>query len=142
MVVQIKSNQRNQIQAAALQTNFPRKEIHHEVVHLFSDNKSQDFQIPINDIFYIEAMQNYVSVCFFKNGKIEKELLRNTIKNLEAQLNSTVLVRYHRSFIVNSDLIENVEGNAQGLRLSLKNLEDFEIPVSRKYIPILKEIIN
>jgi DNA-binding LytR/AlgR family response regulator len=26
--------------------------------------------------------------------------------------------------------------------LSLKNLEDFEIPVSRKYIPILKEIIN
>jgi len=142
LVVQIKSNQRNQIQAAALQTNFPKKEIHHEVVHLFSDNKSQDFQIPINDIFYIEAMQNYVSVCFFKNGKIEKELLRNTIKNLEAQLNSTVLVRCHRSFIVNSDLIENVEGNAQGLRLSLKNLEDFEIPVSRKYIPILKEIIN
>jgi hypothetical protein len=142
LVVQIKSNQRNQIQAAALQTNFPKKEIHHEVVHLFSDNKSQDFQIPINDIFYIKAMQNYVSVCFFKNGKIEKELLRNTIKNLEAQLNSTVLVRCHRSFIVNSDLIENVEGNAQGLRLSLKNLKDFEIPVSRKYIPILKEIIN
>ena len=142
LVVQIKSNQRNQIQAADLQTNFPKKEIHHEVVHLFSDNKNQDFQIPINDIFYIEAMQNYVSVSYFKNETIHKELLRNTIKNLEAQLGSTVLVRCHRSFMVNSDLIENVEGNAQGLRLSLKNLDDFQVPVSRKYIPILKKIIN
>ncbi len=142
LVVQIKSNQRNQIQAADLQSSFPKKEIHKEVVHLSSDNKNQDFQIPINDIFYIEAMQNYVSVCFFKNGKTQKELLRNTIKNLESQLDSTVLVRCHRSFIVNADLIEKVEGNAQGLRLSLKNLENFEVPVSRKYIPVLKKIIN
>jgi len=142
LVIQIKSNQKNQIQAADLQNNFPKKEIHHEVVHLISDNKNQNLEIPINDIFYIEAMQNYVSVCYLKNGKIEKELLRNTIKNMETQLDSTVLVRCHRSFIVNSDLIENVEGNAQGLRLSLKNFEDFEVPVSRKYIPILKEIIE
>lgn len=142
LLVQIKSQQRNQIQAADLQANFPKKEIHHEIVHLFSDNKNQDFQIPINDIFYIEAMQNYASVCFLKDGKIEKELLRNTIKNLEAQLDSTVLIRCHRSFIVNSDLIENVEGNAQGLKLSLKNLEEFEVPVSRKYIPTLKNIIS
>lgn len=142
LLVQIKSNQKNQIQAADLQANFPKKEIHQEIVHLLSDSKNQDFQIPINDIFYIEAMQNYVSVCYFKNDKMQKELLRNTIKNLEAQLDSTVLVRCHRSFIVNSDLIEHVEGNAQGLRLSLKNLEDFQVPVSRKYIPVLKEIIK
>ncbi|MFK7771457.1 MAG: LytTR family DNA-binding domain-containing protein [Saprospiraceae bacterium] len=142
LIVQIKSNQRNQIQAADLQTSFPKKEIHHEVVHLFSDNKNQNFQIPINDIFYIEAMQNYVSVCYFKNETTQKELLRNTIKNLEAQLDSTILIRCHRSFIVNSDLIENVEGNAQGLRLSLKKLDDFEVPVSRKYIPVLKKIID
>ncbi|MFK8006835.1 MAG: LytR/AlgR family response regulator transcription factor [Saprospiraceae bacterium] len=142
LIVQIKSNERNQIQAADLQTSFPKKEIHHEVIHLFSENKSQDFQIPINDIFYIEAMQNYVSVCYLKNEKIQKELLRNTLKNLETQLNSTVLIRCHRSFIVNSDLIKNVEGNAQGLRLSLENMDEFKVPVSRKYIPLLKKIIN
>jgi DNA-binding LytR/AlgR family response regulator len=87
-------------------------------------------------------MQNYVSVCFQKDGISQKELLRNTIKNLETQIQSSVLIRCHRSFMVNSDLIEKVEGNAQGLRLNLKNLEDFEVPVSRKYIPILKEIIK
>jgi len=44
LLVQIKSNQRNQIQAAKLQSNFPKKEIHHEVVHLFSNNKNQNFR--------------------------------------------------------------------------------------------------
>jgi hypothetical protein len=142
LLVQLRSNQRNLIQAANLQSNFPKKEIHHDIVHLFSDNKNQDFQIHLHDIFYIEAMQNYVSVCFQKDGISQKELLRNTIKNLETQIQSSVLIRCHRSFMVNSDLIEKVEGNAQGLRLNLKNLEDFEVPVSRKYIPILKEIIK
>jgi hypothetical protein len=142
LITQIRSNQKHQIQAADLQSNFPKKEIHHEIVHLFSDNKNQDFQIHIDDIFCIEAMQNYVSVCFQKDGKTQKELLRNTIKNMEVQLQSTVLIRCHRSYIVNSDLIENVEGNAQGLRLTLKKLEEFKIPVSRKYIPILKELIK
>ena len=78
LIAQIKSQQRNQIQAADLQSNFPKKEIHHETIHLFSDNKNQDFQIHIDDIFYIEAMQNYVSICFQKEGKPKKELLRNT----------------------------------------------------------------
>lgn len=142
LIVQIKSNQRNQLQAADLQSNFPKKEIQQELVHLYSENKSQDFQISIHDIFYIEAMQNYVSVCYLKNEKLQKELLRNTLKNLEVQLQSTVLIRCHRSFIVNSDLIENVEGNAQGLRLSLKDMNEFKVPVSRKYIPLLKKIIE
>lgn len=142
LISQIKSNQRFQLQAADLQFSFPKKEIHHEIIHLFSDNKNQDFKVHIDDIFYIEAMQNYVSIYFQKDGKPQKELLRNTIKNMETQLQSTVLIRCHRSFIVNSDLIENVEGNAQGLRLTLKNLKDFEVPVSRKYIPVLKEVIK
>lgn len=142
LITQIRSNQKYQIQAANLQTNLPKKEIHHEIVHLFSDNKNQDFQIHIDNLFYIEAMQNYVSVCFQKDGTTKKELIRNTIKNMEVQLQSTVLIRCHRSYIVNSDLIENVEGNAQGLRLTLKNLAEPKVPVSRKYIPILKEFIN
>ncbi len=140
LLIQINSSNQNQVQAEGLKTSFPKENIHYEVIHLFSDNKNQDFQIPTNDVFFIEAMQNYVSVCYYKDGKIQKELLRNTIKNMEDQLEATVLIRCHRSYIVNSDLIENVEGNAQGLRLSLKNLEDFEVPVSRKYIPVLKSI--
>jgi len=39
-------------------------------------------------------------------------------------------------------LIEKVAGNAQGLRLSLSNLSDVEIPVSRKYIAALKSLIG
>lgn len=142
LLIQIKANNTNQIQAANLQTHLPIQEIHQETIQLFSNKKNQNFEAPTNDIFYMEAMQNYVSVCFLKEDKIQKEMLRNTIKNVEAQLEHTPLMRCHRSYIVNLDLIENVKGNAQGLRLSLKNLEDVEVPVSRKYIPLLRKMIE
>ena len=142
LVIQLKANQKNQKQAAELQTHIPVQQIHHETIQLFSNNKSQNFAAHVDDIFYLEAMQNYVSVCFQKDGQLQKELLRNTIKDIEAQLENTPLMRCHRSFLVNPDLIEKVEGNAQGLRLQLKNLAAVEIPVSRKYIPILRKKIG
>lgn len=142
LLIQINANKKNQLQAAVLQPNFPKKEIHEEIIELTSNNKSDNLQTPIKNIFFLEAMQNYVSVSYLKEGKVKKEMLRNTIKNIEEQLQGTPLIRCHRSFIVNSDLIENLKGNAQGLKLELKNLKEIEIPVSRKYIPILKEKIS
>lgn len=142
LIVQLKSNQKNQIQAADLQTNLPHQKNTNEFIHLFSENKKQELKILANDILYIEAMQNYVSICYRKENKSQKELIRNTIKNIESQLAGTQLIRCHRSFIVNANLISKIEGNAQGLKLRLLQMEDFHVPVSRKYIPILRQLIN
>ncbi len=140
LIIQLNANKKNQIHAAHLQTHFPVESVKDKIIHFPSNNKNQELALPIQKVFYLEAMQNYVSVCYQKDGQVKKELIRNTIKNIEIQVNESSLMRCHRSFIVNSDLIEKVEGNAQGLRLSLRDLEDEIIPVSRKYIPTLKEI--
>lgn len=142
LMIQINANKKNQSQAASIQSHLPKKEIQHKSIQLISNNKNQDFEAVQEHILYLEAMQNYVSICFIKNGVPKKELVRNTIKNIESQLKETSLVRCHRSFIVNSDLIDNVEGNAQGLKLDLKGLKNIQIPVSRKYIKILRERVN
>jgi len=139
LIVQINAIKRNQIQANYLQNNFPKKETQKKIIEINSNNKNQNFSAPINDIYYMESMQNYVSIFFKKDDEFKKELVRNTLKNIEAQLGTSPLIRCHRSFIVNKELIENVDGNAQGLNLKLKDLEDFVVPVSRKYIPILRE---
>ena len=142
LIIQIRAITKNQEQASVLQTHFPKSISTNQTITLSSNNKNQEFKIDVNDIFYMESMQNYVSVCYQKNGKPKKELLRNTIKNLETQLTNTSLLRCHRSFIVNTNLIKNVEGNAQGLRLDLVDLNEIQIPVSRKYIKVLKGMIN
>lgn len=142
LMIQINANKKNQIQAADLQPHLPTEKIQEKIICLSSNNKSEDLTLAVQDIFYLEAMQNYVSVCYQKDGQIKKDLLRNTIKNIELEVKESPLIRCHRSFVVNTELIEKVEGNAQGLRLSLKSLEEVIIPVSRKYIPILKEIIR
>lgn len=140
LIIQINANNKNQIQAAEIQSHFPIQKTKEQVIHFSSNNKNQNLEVAVKNVFYLEAMQNYVSVCYKEEGQVKKELIRNTIKNLEAQNQESPLMRCHRSFIVNSELIEKVEGNAQGLRLSLKNLDDVIVPVSRKYIPILREI--
>lgn len=146
MMIQMRANERHRVQAELLQSNLekpkPLVEPSNAQVTLTSQKNTQSITLPTTDLLYLEAMQNYVAVCYLKEEKIEKTIFRNTIKQMEEQLETTPLIRCHRSFIVNPDLIENVAGNAQGLRLSLNNLADFEVPVSRKYIPTLRAITS
>lgn len=142
MLVQMNAYKLNHLQAENLQTNLiPIKTKVHTIV-LPSDNKNQREFFPLDSLFYMEAMKNYVSICYEEEGTIEKVIFRDTIKRMEMQAKGSPLIRCHRSFIVNINLIEKVAGNAQGLRLTLKGLPDFEVPVSRKYIPILKELMT
>lgn len=142
MMIQINAYKRNQVQAESIQSNLAATIQKEQLINLTSQNNNQTLQVAVANLFYLEAQQNYVSICHLKEGEIEKTVFRNTIKQMEAQLESTSLFRCHRSFMVNTELIENVAGNAQGLRLSLTNLPDFEVPVSRKYIPALKTLIS
>ncbi|MFK7983118.1 MAG: LytTR family DNA-binding domain-containing protein [Saprospiraceae bacterium] len=141
MIVQMNAYKRNQVQAQSLQASLSPKQTKVHTIILAGKNSREDYLFPFADLLYIEAMQNYVSVCHFKKGKIEKTVFRSTIKRMETQTKGSPLIRCHRSFLVNANLIEKVAGNAQGLRLTLKGLPDFEVPVSRKYIPTLRALM-
>lgn len=142
MIIQMNAYKRNQIKAKDMQTGLIPKKTEALRVMLTDENNRNNYSFDLANLLYIEAMQNYVSVYHLTTGKIEKTIFRNTVKRIEVQVAKSPLIRCHRSFLVNTNLIEKVVGNAQGLRLTLKGLEDRTIPVSRKYIPLLKEIIN
>jgi membrane-bound ClpP family serine protease len=94
------------------------------------------------DILYIEATGNYVNVHYKKDSKTIYKLLRTTIKQVEEALqNQPSFVRCHRTYIVNTDKISNVNGNAQGYKLSLYDTTE-EIPVSRTYLKDIKDILR
>lgn len=63
------------------------------------------FFLKVDEINWVEAEGNYVRL---HSGR-ESFLLRETLSNLESQLNPNSFIRIHRSTIVNSDRIRKLE---------------------------------
>lgn len=103
-------------------------------VSLAADSTKEAFEIDSQRILFVVAMQNYVVVHFDNGSQVEQKILRTTLNAVEEKLKGSSIERTHRSFLVNSDWITHVDGNAQGLKLSLQGLTDVQIPVSRKYL--------
>jgi hypothetical protein len=98
-------------------------------VTIYSDT-SETVAIHLPDLLYIEASDNY-STLYWKNGDtLEKKMLRVNLKNMEAQLNNSFIIRCHRSYAVNINAVTQVVGNTNGYKLSVRDTE-FTVPVSR-----------
>lgn len=96
--------------------------------------------IPVSSIRYVEALQNYVKIGYLKaDGDLSELTERATLKSVLEAANGSPIVRCHRSFLVNRESILTVDGNAQGLILSLANC-DKQIPVSRSYVNTFRDI--
>ncbi|MEM7160933.1 MAG: LytTR family DNA-binding domain-containing protein [Bacteroidota bacterium] len=93
----------------------------------------------ISSIFAIESMQNYIHIYRKTHGGFEKEIERSTLSSALEKYSTEGLIRCHRSFLVNPNMIKSVSGNAQGLKLTLVHEECPIIPVSRSYISKVKE---
>lgn len=106
-----------------------------EEILIKADNK--DFSINPSTFLYAETVGNYVNVFWFEKETLNKELYRSTLKNLEENLKVASIIRCHRSFMVNLKQVNEITGNAQGFKLSLKYSEEI-IPVSRKYVPVVR----
>ena len=141
LMIQLQAVKANQKRADQIQTQLhsPSKT---EIRISLTISGSKELEVNASDLRYIEAMQNYVTVYFVIDGELQKEVVRSTIANMESQLQDSPMVRCHRSFLVNLDVIEAVSGNAQGLRLRLPQVNDQEVPVSRSYLPKIKELLN
>jgi len=111
-----------------------------EATHQIStDLKNETFSFSEHDFNYAIADGNYTDISSLDENTLKKVTYRVTLSSLETQLKeASTIVRCHRSYMVNLKKVKNISGNAQGLRLELINQSEI-IPVSRKYIPIVKQ---
>jgi hypothetical protein len=120
------------------------KSVPGKMIYLPSVNQS-DLPVEVlqDDFLFVRSDGNYLDVYFLDAGNLQHSLIRNTLVTAQSMLHDHFppLVRCHRSFIVNLDRIEKVDGNAQGLVLKMKGCEE-KVPVSRKYIEELKSKLN
>jgi hypothetical protein len=107
-----------------------------------ADNEKDSLQMDSQHFLYAESSGNYLNITYLRDGKTKTALIRSTLKSAEMQVEAfPSIVKCHRAFLVNTDQIEQVKGNAQGLRIHLQHTEE-EIPVSRSFMKDLKDKIQ
>ncbi len=103
-------------------------------IKIYSDNQKEYLTINIKNLVYITSQGNYASFFIKKdeNGLSEK-ILRVTLAKIDKLLdNYPNIIRCHKSYIINSNFILDIKGNARGYLLKSQFVA-FYIPVSRSF---------
>ena len=85
------------------------------------------------NLLYIESADNYICIWYTKNEQLKKQLMRITMKESNEQLADTNIVRCHRSYMVNLDLVKVMRREKENLFLELGVPNVKEIPISKTY---------
>lgn len=117
------------------------KLIEEKLVHFESDYVKDNLSIKVSLLLLIRAANNYIEV-FWKEGDVVKNhMIRTSLLKAEELLKEHKFIfKCHRSYMVNVNYIDKIEGNVQGYKLFFENL-DFSIPVSKNFVFKLKELI-
>jgi len=94
--------------------------------HLVVRDRGQVHIIPLIDIDYVEAQDDYINICW--QGK--SVLKTQSLSALEAQLNSQEFVRIHRSYIARVTAIKGLERTSKDTQVAILH-SGAKLPVSR-----------
>jgi hypothetical protein len=122
-------NQRNEIESLKTNANKPAEK---RLIIFKDENGKIKFSLLSKDLLILESTDNYVSVFYILQNKVQRKLLRNSLKNLEEMLRENMIVRCHRSFMVNPTNVEFMQKKGKKLSIKIKHF-DKSIPVSEKY---------
>ena len=89
-------------------------------------------RIYFEEVLYIQALQNYVTIHTAKG----KYITLLNLKNVEQNLDTQHFIRVHKSYIVSIPKVEAIENNEILIR-------SFRIPISRNYHKeVIEKIVN
>ena len=131
-------NQKEEIEHLQTKISKPSEK---KLIAFKDENNKIKFSVLAKDLLVLESTDNYVSVFYLLEGKVQRELLRNTMKNLEDLLKETTILRCHRSYMVNSENVEFVKKEGKKLLIKVR-LIDKPIPVSEKYSSLFLEFLS
>jgi hypothetical protein len=113
-----------------------------ELIHISSRLKKEELSFYPEQFIYAESDGNYVVFYLESGNGVRKEIIRNSITEIEKQLsNIPFITRTHRAFLVNIKKILSKKGNSLGYRLRLPG-PDSLIPVSRQNIQHFDELMH
>ena len=106
----------------------------------FHDEKgTMRLSLKILDLLYLQAADNYVTIVYNHHNKIAKYMLRSSLKQIESELSELPLIRCHRSYMVNFELVKIIRREKDGIKIELDSTPPAIIPISKTY---MEEVFN
>jgi DNA-binding LytR/AlgR family response regulator len=102
---------------------------------IFIKKNSSLVRLKYDDILWVEALENYVIFNTFS----DKYTIHFTMKAVEQKLPSAKFVRVHRSYIVNTSSIDEIDDNTIMIKTSDGNKS---IPIGKSYRDKLMDDLN
>ena len=94
--------------------------------------KKDQIRLLEEQILFLTSEDNYVALHYVEQGEHKTHLIRATMGSLLDQVNSELLVRCHRSYVVNISRIKKMRKSASRDVLFLNDYDKM-FPVSRGY---------
>ncbi len=102
-----------------------------EKIIITSPDTKEKIEIAYIDLYCIKAEENYCIYYFKKDNRVEKIMIRSSLKKIEQEfIKSENIIRCHKSYIINLNTVSGITGNARGYFFSIKDI-NFKIPGSR-----------
>ncbi len=113
-----------------------------DALHFYDERGDLKLSIRAVSLYYIESADNYVQIHYMNSGKMQKLMLRNSLKKLEEQFAEHGVVRCHRSYLVNINNVKCIRKTNEGLVLDFDDEKIQQLPVSKTYSKQLFEQIS
>ncbi|HAX93806.1 MAG TPA: LytTR family transcriptional regulator [Bacteroidales bacterium] len=104
------------------------------MIPFYDDKSVLKLSVKKESLLYLEATENYITVCYLNKGKVSKYLLRATMKRMEESFAGTGIIRCHRSYMVNFEKVKVIRRDKDNLKLELDQPDVTDIPLSKTYL--------
>ena len=104
------------------------------VLHFSDEKGGQRLSVAFESVIYLESADNYIEINYLLQGKVEKFMLRNSMKRTELELTETAIQRCHRSYMVNFEHVTSMHKEGDDFLLELDIPDTKRIPVSKTYV--------
>ena len=103
-------------------------------ITLFDNNGVLKLSVTSSNLYYIESDDNYVRVWYCnREGELKQYMLRCRLKTIEESFLDTNLMRIHRKYIVNMDMVKVLHYEKDGYELDLDREEIPPLQISKSY---------
>jgi len=102
-------------------------------VNFNDENGDIRLTIQLDDLLYLEASENYVTIHYLDHNQPDRMLLRTSMKRLEEQLSGLPVFRCHRSYMVNLNRVSLAKKAKTGMVIELSAPGQITLPVSETY---------
>lgn len=136
-LVEMKREKDNSLAA----TKIKKVPITIEHININDENGQLRLSLKPENLLFFESADNYVIVHYYKEQRIAKEIIRTSLKNIEAEFSEFNCIRCHRSYIVNLQNVLSIKKEGRSYEISIKGTA-LSIPISRSYIKMIKDLLN